>query len=150
MKTRILQNKHAIYILIALGALFGVLFLLSRETGHRVIVGPYTIPVVLADTPKLRTRGLSGTERLAPGTGMLFVFDTPGTHGFWMKDMRYPLDIVWIDPTLTVVGVTTAYPQSYPEIFYPPTAVAYVLEVTAGEAKAMGIEIGTVVRLEIF
>ncbi|MBP6904718.1 MAG: DUF192 domain-containing protein [Candidatus Pacebacteria bacterium] len=146
--TRILHTK-AIYISIALGALFGVLFLLSREMGPRVIVGPHTIPVVLADTPALRTQGLSGTERLAPGTGMLFVFDTPGVYGFWMKDMRYPLDIVWIDERFMVTDITyNLDPATYPTVVAPSEQVQYVLELNAGESADLGIDQGTYVHLE--
>ena len=47
--------------------------------------------------PEERSQGLSGRPNLAAGTGMLFVFEQAGSYAFWMKDMRFPLDMVWID-----------------------------------------------------
>ncbi len=127
----------------AVGAILWGLFLRSgNDPSATVVVGSHTIPVSIADTNALRSKGLSGTAALPTGTGMLFVFDTPAKHGFWMKDMHYPLDIVWIDSLCSVLGVVTADPQSYPEIFYPPTDVSYVLELNAGEASSSGMNVG--------
>jgi uncharacterized membrane protein (UPF0127 family) len=152
MKSRI---HKAIYSILALGALFGVLFLLLNSSprgkvGHAVIVaGSHTIPVTIADTDLLRERGLSGTATLATGTGKFFTFDRPGRYGFWMKDMQYSLDIVWINASMRVVGVVEqAAPETYPSSFYPPSDVQYVLEVNGGEAKADGLVEGAVLRMQ--
>lgn len=148
MKTRILKR---IYILFTLGVLFGVLLLCFRATTHSpsIIVGRTHIPVSVADTGPLREQGLSGTEMLSKGTGKLFIFDTSDSYGFWMKDMAYPIDIVWIDADWKVVGVSErATPLSYPTIFYPPTPVRYVLELNAGEAVGDNFSIGTTLRFE--
>ena len=55
----------------------------------------------LADTPEKRFQGLSGREILEEGTGMLFVFQEERQHTFWMKDMRFPLDMIWITAECT-------------------------------------------------
>lgn len=103
-----------------------------------------TIPVSVADTEAERAQGLSFTRELTEGRGKLFLFDAPGTYGFWMKDMRYPIDIVWIDSTWKVVAVTTDIaPETYPQVFYPPTDIRYVLELGAGDAERQGIVGGT-------
>lgn len=66
-----------------------------------------------------------------------------------MKDMHYPLDIVWIDSLMQVVGVTRRLdPSTYPTVFYAPSDVQYVLEVNAGDADALGIAPGATLRLE--
>lgn len=126
-----------IYILGAIGALlFGVLLLRSDRVSPYVTAGEMQIPVTIADSPAQRERGLSGTESLSKGTGKLFIFERPGTYGFWMKDMQYPIDIVWIDAGWKVVGVAAqVLPESYPEMVYPPSEVLYVLELNAGEAS---------------
>jgi uncharacterized membrane protein (UPF0127 family) len=126
-----------IYILGAIGALlFGVLLLRSDRVPPHVTAGEMQIPVTIADSPAQRERGLSGTESLSKGTGKLFIFERPGTYGFWMKDMQYPIDIVWIDAGWKVVGVAAqVLPESYPEMVYPPSEVLYVLELNAGEAS---------------
>ncbi len=151
MKSRILQIK-AIYIsILAIGALFTVLFLRS-SLGHRravITAGEQRTYVTIADTDELREKGLSDTPYLKRQTGKLFVFDQPGVYGFWMKDMHYPIDIVWIDEALTVVGVTLhASPESYPAVFYPPVPVLYALEVNADEAAGDNLAIGVQLHLE--
>jgi uncharacterized membrane protein (UPF0127 family) len=152
MITRILQHT-AIYkllgITIALGALFGVLFLRYRQPTFLnqqsvITVGSKDIPITIADTASLREQGLSGTTSLARGTGKFFIFDKVDTYGFWMKDMQYPIDIVWIDANKEVVGVVEhALPESYPKIFYPTSPVQYVLEINAGESSLLGLIPGT-------
>lgn len=136
MKTRILNANT---IIIAIGALFGVLLLLhtymSTETSPSIVIGERRIPVSIADSEEERQIGLSNTKSLAQGTGKLFVFEEIGTYGFWMKDMSYPIDIVWVDQNYKVVSVTTITPESYPEVFYPPSEIKYALELNSGEAK---------------
>ncbi len=145
ISTRIL---NAILIFTAGALLCGALLLRlgdTREEGSITIQTPQgTIKAHLADTQNERSKGLSGTDTLAPGTGLLFVFHIPGTYGFWMKDMHYPIDIVWIDETKTVVSITPeATVESYPEVFYPPRPVQYVLELNAGDAADREIHVGT-------
>lgn len=92
-----------------------------------------TIMVEIADTETKRTQGLSGRESLRENEGMLFVFPEPDYHGFWMKDMQFPIDIVWLDENLRVISVTERIaPETFPEVFYPPKPIQFVLEVPAG------------------
>lgn len=147
MNTRILNR---IYICLALGALFGAFFLRSVHPDRpHILADTKVIPVTVADTQALREQGLSGTSSLEKGTGKLFVFDTADAYGFWMKDMHYPLDIVWIDATWTVIGVAhDVTVESYPAIVYPPAPVQYVLEVNAHEAVVDNLTVGTKLHFE--
>jgi uncharacterized membrane protein (UPF0127 family) len=89
-------------------------------------------------------RGLSGTSSLSEDEGMLFVFDIIGERGFWMRDMAYPIDIVWINSDKTVIGISSDIdPGTYPNIFFPPGPVKYVLELNAGFAEENKIATGT-------
>lgn len=107
------------------------------------------ISVSIADTEAEREQGLSGTPSLPMHTGKFFIFESSGPEGFWMKDMRYPLDLVWIDSALHVVGVTARVdPSTYPTVFYAPSDVQYVLEVNAGDAEVLGITDGLKFTLE--
>jgi uncharacterized membrane protein (UPF0127 family) len=78
---------------------------------------------------------------------MLFVFPAETTPSFWMKDMRYPIDMIWIDASRQVVDSTeNALPESYPDTtFSPRVPVRYVLEVPAGFFAEQGIMIGDTV-----
>jgi len=86
---------------------------------------------------------LSNREKLAENQGMLFVFDHTDYHSFWMKDMRFAIDIIWIDENKKVVDIThNAEPESYPKIFKPSLPAQYVLEVNAGWAEEHRVKVG--------
>lgn len=110
--------------------------------------GKVPFEVSIADSEEERGQGLSGVKALAQNEGKLFVFDTPGMYGFWMKDMNFPIDIVWIDETMTIVGISeNISPQSYPAVFYPPQQSKYVLEINSGESVRNSLNRGTKLKL---
>lgn len=99
--------------------------------------------VEIASTDKSRVQGLSGRDGLAPGTGMLFVFPAAGFDCFWMKDMKFDIDMLWFDDNQNLVHVQeNASKSTYPNNFCPQTAAQYVLEVPAGTVKQLGLQIG--------
>jgi len=103
-----------------------------------------SIEVLVASTSEARSQGLSNRVSLSEDTGMLFIFPEPGHYGFWMKDMHFDLDMIWIDAAKKVVGVAKGTAAaSYPYVFMPPRDIQYVLEVNAGYADIMGIATGT-------
>jgi hypothetical protein len=117
-----------------------------------VIVGGASFKIELANTQDQRTQGLSGRDRLAPGAGMLFVFDEEGRYSFWMKEMRFPLDLVWIGARCTVVDITHKAPPPLPghpsaeglaelPLYTPVAPVRYVLEVNGGETEVAGVRV---------
>ena len=107
-------------------------------------IGEKTIPVEIADTVEARTLGLSGRKSLEHNSGLLFVFENPSLYNFWMKDMHFAIDIVWIDENWTVVDIDEAVsPETFPTAFTPSTAVNYVLELNSGDASRLGIDIGS-------
>jgi uncharacterized membrane protein (UPF0127 family) len=115
-------------------------------------IGNATVAVEKADTESLREQGLSGRASLPEGQGMLFVFDSDGLWGIWMKDMQFSLDILWVDANGTVITVAanvspSTYTKTPPEIFYPAAPARYVVELPAGFAAARGIKAGSVVKL---
>lgn len=114
----------------------------------QISVGESWLTVEVADTELARERGLSGRASLKEGTGLLFVFDKDGTWGIWMKDMNFPIDIVWLDASGVVVSVAAEVsPDTYPEVFYPSALARYVLEVPAGYAEKAGIAEGVKIVL---
>lgn len=114
-----------------------------ETTIKQVRIGGRVIDVDLADTPALQQQGLSGVERLDEGTGMLFVFEETAPRPFWMKDMNFPIDIIWIDENFNIVYIkNNATPESYLEVFTPETHARYVLEVAAGFAVENDIKVG--------
>ena len=102
------------------------------------------IHALIADTTEKRTLGLSGRASLATTSGMLFVFDQPGTYGFWMKDMFFPIDIVLIGVDKRVVDVSQDItPETFPKTFFSSSDSMYVLELNAGMAEKFGLKKGS-------
>lgn len=105
--------------------------------------GDARIAAEVASTEQEQERGLSGRAGLSEGKGMLFVFGGEGRRGIWMKDMRFPIDIVWANQDGVIVTIEHAVsPDTYPTSFYPSSPAAYVLELPAGYAQAHAIAIG--------
>lgn len=110
------------------------------------------VDVEVADTPQKRAQGLGFRRELLPGKGMLFVFQERHPHSFWMKGMKIPLDIIWLDNHL-VVHVERRVPPPSPSNESPPTMVPskaanFVLEVGAGQADLLGLSVGKTVRYQ--
>ena len=106
-------------------------------------------------TPEERNRGLSGRESLPESTGMLFVFEGDQHLSFWMVDMNFPLDIVWIDSSCRIVDVTLDAPAPLPgqsrgdlPRFRPSSPARFVLEINAGEFIEAHLEVGDEVEFE--
>lgn len=116
----------------------------------RVVVSGDLILVDVADSPDERGQGLSGRESLAPNQGMLFIFDEPLSPQFSMREMNFPIDIVWISEDLNIVAVTpTIAVETYPDTFAPPGPVKYVLEVNSGLSASRGWLAGDKVELKL-
>lgn len=121
----------------------------SLEDTRTISLGGAALQVEIADTRAERSQGLSGRKELGENKGMLFVLETEGQPAFWMKNMRFAVDILWIDSGKKVVQITkNAAPESCPERFRPQVPVLYVLEVPAGWAERHNIQPGTVLSLE--
>src|SRR3989344_4303524 len=76
------------------------------------------IPVYLADTEEKRIKGLGGLNSIPRDYGMFFIFDTSNFLSIWMKDMLFPIDIIWIDENFTIVHLEkNISPDTYPKIF---------------------------------
>lgn len=104
----------------------------------------------IASTTEARTLGLSGRMRVDDNYGMLFVFDAPGSYGFWMKDMFVPIDIIWISKEKQVLGIEeNISPDTFPTLYYPPVSAQYVLETKAGEARRLGLATGSHIWLPL-
>lgn len=152
-------------IILAYGALVIVLVLLAmtRAGGNLNISLPFVnkpyaeinntkINLILAKSDKEKIKGLSGRKNLAQDTGMLFIFDKKDIYPFWMKDMNFALDIIYIDDQ-TVIDVIENAPPSKKDspnltIYKPASLANYVLEINSGVAKKLGIKKGTKITLK--
>ena len=109
------------------------------------------IPVEVADTLKKRSLGLGKRTSLKKGWGMLFVFEKRKPHRFWMKDMQFPLDIIWMD-NHRIVHIThhvkPANSRGEPEVMTSPVPANFVLEIAAGRSAILGLKTGQQMRFK--
>lgn len=121
-------------------------FLFDREVRHDTTISAPAgnINVEIADNSFERERGLSFRKSMKQDEGMLFIFDELGKYGFWVKDMNFPLDVVWINEEGRVVyEVNNVSLDTYPGVFINEVSARYVLEVNAGVTEKLGIYLGT-------
>lgn len=127
---------------------------LPSLTKTKIYVGETEILVEIANTARKRQKGLSKRESLAEREGMLFVFAQEDVQPpFWMKEMEFAIDIIWIDDDKVVqIDENVPAPESdTPDSelkFYPPNQpIDYVLEVKAGFADQNDIKVGDDINL---
>jgi len=113
----------------------------------QVSVGSGAFTVEVASTTIEQTRGLSFRTGLDQGHGMLFLFSSAGIQNFWMKDMNFPIDIIWIAGENVAGFVENAEPQPGValwnlKIYSSPDGVDKVLEVVAGTVAKDNIKVG--------
>ena len=109
-------------------------------SGIRIQNKDFTILVV--DTMEELALGLGGRNDLDEA-GMLFIFPEVGKHGIWMKDMRFAIDIFWLDENFRIIKVEkNTSPDTFPKTFYPEEPVKYVFETKSGFAENWGLKVG--------
>lgn len=119
------------------------------------IIGQHHYHVDIANTPETQAQGLSGRQALAKNQGMFFTFPDTAPRQFWMKEMHFPLDIVWIkDHTITAITADVPAPPPHTPLNellkYPsPQPVNKVLELPAGTTATDGIKVGDTVVLAV-
>lgn len=112
-----------------------------QRVGLQTTAQTYVLDV--AATNGARAKGLSDRQSMSPNRGMLFIYPDDTRHCFWMKDMHFPLDIIWIDPSKRVTHVEPGVPpNSYPQTFCPTAPAQYVIELNAGQAQLADIRPG--------
>lgn len=102
------------------------------------------IKVEIIDTSELIYKGLSGRDNLCEDCGMLFKFNNRQERAFVMRDMNFPIDIIWIDEDVIIGIEENLQPEGsdYKNIYESPEPVNYVLEVNAGFADKNNIKKG--------
>lgn len=126
----------------------------STENAVLVLDGRIKIDAEIADTPETRARGLGDRNGLKPGWGMLFISSRAEIQNFWMKDMRFCLDIIWIERGFITGAAENLCPQpgaSDAELKVVTSAipVTYVLEMPAGWLKQNGLGAGSSVAISL-
>jgi uncharacterized membrane protein (UPF0127 family) len=128
----------------------------SGSYGYRQVNVTMNGLVLVADiaaTDEQRTKGLSVKDRLGENEAMLFVFDKEAEHTFWMKNMKFPIDIIWLDSDKTIVHIEhNLQPCSFELLcptYKPNVESLYVLETVGGFAEKHDIVKGTMVEFDL-
>lgn len=153
-----MQKTKNFYFLIAL-VLFFFLATLSNSNNNNSDYPSisFSVPATIKNTPILlgfaltegeRVRGLSGQQNLAENQGLLFVFDQESIWGIWMKDMKFAIDVIWLDNSFKIVDLRSDFrPDSFPETAVPKLPAKYVLEIRANFAQKHEINIGDILKI---
>jgi uncharacterized membrane protein (UPF0127 family) len=139
-------------LLITLAVLVGgsVLYWQLNQGASLLRLDGHSYQITVARSDAELSKGLSGTKSLASDQAMVFAFSKDGSQPIWMKDMNYPIDIVWLDDNNEVVyTVKNAQPSSYnkadpskSQMFQSPTSAHYVIELPSGTIDSTGIKNG--------
>lgn len=127
------------------------LFTFFGDQGIPLTIGGAAITVRLADTPEEQSVGLGGLRRIREDEGLLYVYPRPDFYTHSMKNMRFPLDIIWIGSDKKIVDfITDVLPDTYPEFMFVNDFLAqYVLEIPAGFFDAHKLKLGDGAEFEI-
>jgi uncharacterized protein len=140
--------KKIFFILILIGIGYGFYYL-YHPLGPKIRIQNHTFSIEVAVTEAQKELGLGKREKLDANTGMLFPYDHKEQYNFWMKDMHFPLDFIWIDGK-TVVDITKNVPPptgtEQPVVITPKVPVDKIFEVNAGTIAKYGIQIGDTVE----
>ena len=138
------------------GATFTTLYYLQRIEAVtdrlNIKINDQFIVAEIARTESEREKGLSGRDGIGLNEGMYFIFSEPSTDGFWMKGMKFPIDIVWIAES-EIVGLEERVPPEpgVPDraltVYAPPEAVDKVLELAAGRVRLLRAKVGDHVKI---
>lgn len=138
-------------VVVAVG-IFSLWYYTKRPLVTTVAVGNSTFTVDVAVTAREKEIGLGNRDSLASGQGMLFVYDHKERYPFWMRGMRFPIDILWIDDK-TIVDISKNVPVSDKPVkdlplYHPVVPADKVLEINAGLSDKFGITVGNTIKIK--
>jgi uncharacterized membrane protein (UPF0127 family) len=141
--------KPVVIVILCLAVVGSLMLGLARKdpsetegADPKLSIGNRLFELDVADTDAERIQGLSGRNNLGSNTAMLFVFPKASEQCMWMKDMKFSLDMVWLDESKRIAKIAEGVtPETYPQAFCAENT-KYVLEFNAGVAKEAGLKIG--------
>lgn len=113
-------------------------------TDKKMVIGGQKLDVEVASSSSSRERGLSGRNRLGKNQGMLFTYTVSDEYCVWMKDMKFDIDVIWLNKDKQIKTIKEGIkPSSYPQkIYCPDEAIQYILEVPSGSARKWHLKVG--------
>lgn len=148
--------KKTTYIILAFVGLLVIFYIYNFyfiKQKSEIIINNTSFKIELADSPEEQNLGLGNRDSLPEDHGMLFIFDKPGNHSFWMKGMKFPLDMIFILDN-KIVGIYENVPiltdnNLNPRIYGSEIESDMVLEINAGLSKKYNFKKGDIVKIQI-
>ncbi len=98
------------------------------------------LKLYIADDNKKRIKWLWGTKNINDNEWMLFVFESEDKYWFWMKNMKFDIDIIWINKDWKIVWISPRISkETYPKVYYPPRKIKYVIEILSWSYKKFNL-----------
>lgn len=122
----------------------------SKDLSSSVCYKDNCFSVEIPSTTELMAIGLMNRKSMDDDKGMLFVYGEEGIYSFWMKNMSFDIDIIWIDSSYKVVEISSNTPfcvEDPCKIYTPKAKAQYVLEINAGLSDKLGIKKGTFLNI---
>lgn len=139
MKNKILLLAVAVAVVVLI---FSVKWEDKKEDVNNISLGKCNFNIEIADNNVSRQKGLSERDSLCEDCGMLFNFPAKDRLVFWMKGMRFNIDIIWISDN-KVVSIEKNVPYDFKGTLPSPGLVNKVLEINAGKSDECKIEKGS-------
>lgn len=137
-------------VVVVLGALITAYVVQRTGASTQVQLGSGEYQLRVAHTERARVAGLAGVTQLSENGGLLMDFESDGQWGIWMKGMKIPIDIVWLNSNKQVVHIVENASPDTPETTYLPLEEArYVVELAAGAVSRDGITQGAVATFDL-
>jgi hypothetical protein len=153
------MNKYLVGFIIFIIAVAVIIVLILAQKSNQftrkitTTIGETTFVLEVADSEQKRQLGLSKRKSLKDNEGMIFIFDIPGYYAFWMKDMKFPIDIIFLNnEKIVTIYKNVPYPQNEDERLatYSPTQPANrVLELKAGTVEKLGLSEGETIKISL-
>lgn len=145
--------KKILFVILGFFIVFVLLIIFGVKQKSSVLIDGKTFYVSIANTDEQKAKGLSIYKSLPLDSGMIFPFQNSGYYPFWMKEMKFPIDIIYIQNNKIVeifedVPAPLSQDQQLP-IYRPGTKANYVLEINAGLSKEFGFKKGDAVKINL-
>jgi uncharacterized membrane protein (UPF0127 family) len=137
------KNKFFVFVIILVFFAIISYFTLYDKGFKWVYINGYILKAEVVSDGESLARGLSGRDSIGDKEAMLFVFKLPYKWGIWMKDMKFPIDVIWMDEKGRIVYLVSKMdPKTYSEAFYPKEDSLYVLETAPSFIERSKTKIG--------
>lgn len=127
-----------------LGLIFAYKYVANRNSDDLSVKG-VTFKTEIVSTKEAMSQGLSGRDKINNNAAMVFDFGETAQHCMWMKDMKFAIDILWLDESDKIIAIERSVkPESFPDKFCHNGKT--VVELAAGTVDRLPLYTGDVFR----